>query len=115
MSVQRIDKSQWSGFCRHLTSELPGKQAQIEVASMTVGVQTGARWAPIVGIAYDSRADVIELVLDGLDHLIFHPIEVYAEYGVGGIESLAVVEREGWQIVMLRTPLMLPSPRGIAG
>jgi hypothetical protein len=115
MSLRRIDKSQWPGFCRNLTVELTGKQAHIEVASMALGVQTEARWAPIVGIAYDSRADVFQFVLDGLDHSILHPLEVYAEFGFAGIESLAIVDHEGWQIVLLRTPLMLPGPRGIAG
>lgn len=110
MSLSRIEKSQWSGFCRHLNAQLPGKSAEIEVASLELGVQTAVRWLPVIGVAYDARSDVIELVLDGMDHLIFHPTELYTEFGSGGVESLAIVERDVWQIITLRTPLMLPRP-----
>lgn len=110
MSLSRIEKSQWSGFCRLLNAQLPGQRAEIEVASLELGVQTAVRWLPVIGVAYDSRTDVIELILDGMDHLIFHPTEVYMEFGSGGVESLAIVERDVWQIITLRTPLMLPPP-----
>jgi hypothetical protein len=33
------------------------------------------------------------------------------DYGPGGIESLGIVDHDyAWQIVLLRDPLMLPSP-----
>lgn len=110
MTLRRIEKSEWSGFCRLLSSELPGKRAAIEVASRELGVQIEAQWLPVMGVTYDPQRDAFDIALDGLDHMIFHPIEVYAEFGLEGIESLAVVDQSAWQIVMLRMPLMLPPP-----
>jgi hypothetical protein len=108
MTLRRIDKSRWTGFCELLSTELLGKRAEIEVASVAFGVQLEARWLPVMGVAYDSRSDVFEIALDGLDHMIFHPLELYAEFGCCGIESLAIVDTNAWQIVVLRDPLMLP-------
>ena len=115
MSLRRIDKPQWTTFCELLSTQLPGKRAEIEVASLEIGVQIEARWLPILGVTYDSRMDAFEITLDGLDHMIFHPLEVYAEFGLAGIESLAIVERNAWQIVVLRTPLLLPPPSDTSG
>jgi hypothetical protein len=108
MTLLRIEKTQWNGFCGLLSAELPGKRAEIEVASEETGVQIQVRSLPITGVTYDSRSGAFELVVDGLDHLILHPIEVYAEFGLTGIESFAIVEPGAWQIVVLRAPLMLP-------
>lgn len=110
MSMHRIEKSQWGGFCRHLSVELPTKRATIEVASEDLGVQMEAHWVPVTGVIYDADDEALEFILDDLDHLVFHPVEVYAEYGIGGVESLAIIEHDAMQIVTLRVPMMLPSP-----
>jgi hypothetical protein len=115
MTLRRIEKSQWTLFCQLLDKELPGKRAEIELASQEFGVQIEARWLPVVGVAYDPRNDVFEIALDGLAHLVFHPLELYAEVGSHGIESLAIVDTNTWQIVMLRDPLMLPPPAALPG
>lgn len=112
--LRRIERPQWVRFCEALNSELLGMRAEIEVASMDLGVQVEAKWLPVVGVAYDRKDDAFEIILDGglehLDHLIFHPVEVYAEFGPQGIEHMAIVERDAWQIVLVRPPLMLPRP-----
>ena len=50
-------------------------------------------------------------MLDGLDHLVFQPREMYLDFGAGGFQSLGILDRRSvWQIVSLRDPLMLPRP-----
>jgi hypothetical protein len=73
-----------------------------------------AEWLPLRGITYDPKDDLIEVALDGLDHLIRHPKEVYVDEDVGGgLMSVAVVTADGTrEIVKLRDPLMLPAPAG---
>jgi hypothetical protein len=110
MTVRRIDKAQWCDFCERVSGGLSGKWAEIELASPDVGVQVESRCLPLMGLAYDPHDDAFEVILDGLDHLIFHPLEVYAEFGFSGIESLAIVDGSSWQIVLLRDPVMLPAP-----
>jgi hypothetical protein len=40
------------------------------VASLDLGHQTQADWLPLLGISYDPRDDVVDIALDGLDHMI---------------------------------------------
>jgi uncharacterized protein DUF5335 len=51
------------------------------------------------------------VALEGLDHLIPKPRELYAEEGPGGLTALEIIDADDVkQIVKLRDPLMLPSP-----
>jgi hypothetical protein len=62
----------------------------------------------LIGISYDPKADVLEIAVEGLDHLIPHPTELYVEEGRTGIESLSVSDRDGNRhVVRLREPLIL--------
>ena len=111
MTLQRLEKSDWTALCEALTPELLGKWAEIEVASREFGVHVETRWLPVMRVAYDPRDDLLEIMLDGLDHMVLHPREFYVDLGSAGIESLGIVDEAGtWQIVSLRDPLMLPPP-----
>jgi hypothetical protein len=44
--------------------------------------------------AYDPKDDLIDLDLDGLDHMIHHPRELYVENGLN-VASLEIVDEEG--------------------
>jgi hypothetical protein len=95
-----------------MSKVLEGKRAEIEVASLAVGDQIEAEWLPLLGIVYDPKDDLIEVALDGLDHLIPHPREIYVENGGPMLNSLEIIDSEGTrQIVQLRDPLMLPAPQ----
>lgn len=111
MSVQQVDRSGWSVFFDTFTKSLRGKRAEVEVASLDVGDQIEAEWVPLIGMTYDHRNDLIEVALDGVDHLIRKPQEVYADFDVGGIIAVEVIDAEGTrQIIKLSDPLALPAP-----
>jgi uncharacterized protein DUF5335 len=111
MAAQKIDKSKWQAFFDRLSRGLVGMRAEIEVASLALGDQIEAEWLPLMGITYDSKNDVLEIALEGLDHLIKHPKEVWADAGVGALLNFEVIDGEGVsQIIQLREPLMLPAP-----
>ena len=111
MSVHQVDKSHWKTFFDTLTKTLVGKRAEVEVASLDLGDQIEAEWLPLIGIVYDPRDDLIEVVLDGLDHMIPEPREVYVDFNVGGLIGLEVVDEAGvHQIVKLKDPIALPAP-----
>jgi len=111
MAAQKIDKSKWQAFFDRLSRGLVGMRAEIEVASLALGDQIEAEWLPLMGITYDSKNDVLEIALEGLDHLIKHPKEVWADAGIGALLNFEVIDGEGVsQIIQLREPLMLPSP-----
>jgi Family of unknown function (DUF5335) len=59
MTARKLDKQQWSTFFNGVTRMLEGKQAEIEVASLRLGDQVEAEWLPLLGIAYDSKDDIV--------------------------------------------------------
>jgi hypothetical protein len=107
-----IKKLQWRPFLDRLSQFLGTKQAEIEVAALNVGDQIEAEWVPFLGITYDPNDDIVEVALEGLDHLINKPREIYFDEDVGGgIAGLEIVTADGErEIVKLRDPLMLPAP-----
>ena len=111
MTTRKLDKTQWAPFFDGLSKVLlEGKQAEIEVASLALGSQVQAAWLPLLGITYDQNDDLVEVALEGLDHMIRKPREIYVENGAGALASLEIVDADGVkQIVKLRDQLMLPS------
>jgi uncharacterized protein DUF5335 len=111
MGVEKIDKSRWIGVCAAVSIGLLGKRAQIEVISPGDGLLIEAHRLPVIGIAYDAENDALRIMLDGVDHFVFQPRELYLDSGLGGVQSLGILDQENaWQIVLLRDPLMLPNP-----
>ena len=91
---------------------LEGKQAEIEVASLSLGDQVEAEWLPLHGITYDPNDDLVEVALERLDHMIRKPHEIYLEDCTRGLTTIEIVDADGTkQVVKLREPLMLASPR----
>jgi hypothetical protein len=115
MAAEQIDRARWAPLFDAITRTLVGKQAEIEVASLDVGDQIEAHWAPLIGITYDDKDDLIEIALDQLDHLIRSPRAVFVDEGVGGIVAIAIEDGDGGrQIVRLKDPLALPAPEAAA-
>lgn len=115
METLALDRREWADFFKHLSKALIGKRAELEVASLALGDQIEAEWLPFLGIAYDPKRDTIEILLEGVDHLINRPNKVYVAEGPGGLISLEIVDAEdARQILKLRDPLMLPPPQRAA-
>jgi hypothetical protein len=112
MATRRIGKAEWRDFMDSLTHDLVGRQAEVEIAALGLGTRIAAEWLGLFGFNYDPRADVIEIALDGVDHLIHAPAEVWVELGGGGhFVAMEIVGGDGTrQIVRLRKPLLLAAP-----
>jgi hypothetical protein len=107
----KLDKNTWQQYFDTLSKIVVGKQAEIEVASLRLGDQYEAEWVQFLGISYDPKDDELEILLEGLDHLIPKPREIYVEGGPAALSSIEVIDEDGnQQIVKLRDPLMLPPP-----
>jgi hypothetical protein len=106
-----IDKADWADFLDWLTRRLGGSSAEIDVLSLDIGAQVEARSLPLLGLAYDRKGDVIEVALEGLDHLIHRPRSLSATESETGLLSIEIVDEDDVrQIVKLNQPLALPSP-----
>lgn len=108
MATTQLHKAEWQSYFDRLSRALPGKQAEIEVESLQFGSQIEAEWLPLQGITYDPKSDVVELLFEGLDHLIQRPQNVFIDYGSTGLQSIAVIDGDNnTQVIKLRDPLML--------
>jgi hypothetical protein len=103
MTVSKIEKPAWRDYFNEISKTLVGQDAEIEVNSLTAGQQMESKWASFLGIVYEPKSDMIEIVLDGLDHMIHHPREVYADNDAEHLTSLEVVDQDDVrQIIRLR-------------
>ncbi len=109
--ARKLEKSQWRTYFDRMSKALAGKRAEIEVASLKLGDEIEAEWLPLIGITYDPKDDILEIALEGVDHLINKPREVWVEEKGLELSSLEVIDADdARQIVVLRNPLMLPAP-----
>jgi hypothetical protein len=112
MAARKLEKNEWKPFFDSVSKVLGAKQAEIEVQSLDLGDQVEAEWLPLLGLTYDPNNDLLDVALEGLDHMIPKPREIYVEDGGVGLASLAITDAEGaHQLVKLRDPMVLPSPR----
>lgn len=111
MTTEKLDRSAWKGYFDAMSRVLPGKQAEIEVDSLRIGAQLEAEFAPLLGIVYDHQNGILEVILEGLDHLIPNVREVYVDHDGVNLNSVLVTDTDGvQQIIRLRDPAMLPAP-----
>src|SRR5262245_41973178 len=112
MAIRKLEKQDWRPFLDAVSKLLEAKEAEIEVASLDLGDQVQAEWLPLLGISYDPNDDVVDVALDGLDHIIHNPREINLDIGAGGLDSLEVVDANGVkQVVKLKDQWALPPPR----
>ncbi len=115
MGIRRLEPSEWGGFCIFVSRGFIGKQVELEVASLQIGFQVQARRVPLWGMSYDPERDVLDVLMGDLDHLIPGPREFYVDDASAGEIHLQIVDADGVrQIITLRDPLMLPSPRAFS-
>ena len=109
MATAKLDKAAWQKtFDQMSKSLLVGKQVEIEVTGLHIGDQIEQEWIQLLGISYDPKNDLIEILVEGLDHLIHKPREVWVDHGAVGLASMEVVEADDVrQIIRLREPLKL--------
>jgi hypothetical protein len=109
MATAKLDKAAWQKtFDQMSKSLLVGKQVEIEVIGLDIGDQIEQEWIQLLGISYDPKDDRIDILVEGLDHRISRPREVWLDHGPTGLASMEVVQADGVrQIIRLREPLML--------
>ncbi|HYI69638.1 MAG TPA: DUF5335 family protein [Skermanella sp.] len=89
MATKRLDEHDWARYFNDAASTLRGRKATVEVVAPDIGAQFAAVGLDVIGIAYDPKNRLLEVALDGMDHLIRHPQEIYVDETPHG---LAVVE-----------------------
>lgn len=109
MTTRTLNKADWQSYFDRMGGALEGKRASVEITSPTLGDQWAARRLPLFGIAYDPKDDLIEIAMEGVEHLVHHPRAVTVNEQAAGIANLEIVAEDGArEIVMFHDPLMLP-------
>jgi hypothetical protein len=108
MPVLKLEKMEWSSCFDAISKALVGQRAEIEVDALSIGSQIEAEWLPLLGITYDAKSDLVEIVVEGLDRLVYKPREVYIDHDAVRLSSLEIVDSDDFRLIIkLRDPLML--------
>jgi hypothetical protein len=111
MAITKLEKDAWHPYFDRVTKILDGKRVEVEVDSLKIGAQIEAEWLPLIGLVYDHKNDLVEVALEGLDHLIRKPRQVFVDQEAVELSSVEVVDADDFRhIIKLRDPLMLPPP-----
>src|SRR4051794_8805877 len=111
MALSKLEKPKWHAYFDNMSKILDGKRAEVEVDALAIGSQIEAEWLPLLGITYDPKDDTVEVALEGLDHMIHKPREVYVDQTATDLSSVEVIDTDDFRhIIKLRDPLMLPPP-----
>ncbi len=109
MALEKLDPAQWKDFFDRVSKELAGKLVEIEVEGLDLGDEIEAEWIPFTGISYDPKDKVLSIFSNELEHMIHQPEEIWVDFGIDGLHSMEVVDKDGHkQIVMLKDELALP-------
>jgi hypothetical protein len=111
MASRAFPKEEWQAYCDRISKTLSGTRAHIEVASLAIGDQVSTRWLRLLGITYEPKGDFLEIAMEGLDHMIHKPREIYIDDDLSGLTSMEIVDSDQRrQIVKLMQPLLLVPP-----
>ena len=53
MALRALEKPEWKAYFDHLSKNLIGERAEVEITGLALGDRIEARWVPLVGITYE--------------------------------------------------------------
>jgi Family of unknown function (DUF5335) len=109
--ARKMQRGEWQGYLDRVSKGLGAQQAELEVDALGLGAQIAHEWAPVSGISYDPKDDLVDVIIEDLDHMIAKPSEIWIDEIAGGLANVEVVDGEGrHHLVKFRAPLALPAP-----
>ncbi|HEY2444302.1 MAG TPA: DUF5335 family protein [Rhizomicrobium sp.] len=99
---------EWHSYLKTLSRALNRDQAEIWLDWPDLAHEVEPVWLPLLGIAYDSKNNLIKVVLEGLHHFVQNAVSVVVEGNGASISAVKIVDgNNAQQIVQLRDPVML--------
>ena len=95
MTTRKLDEQEWHKYFDESARALRGRKATVEVVAADVGAQFVAEGLGIVGITYDQKDKLLEVALEGMDHLIRHPQEIYVDETPHGLDVVEATDADG--------------------
>lgn len=115
-TTKRVPKKQWQEVFdqftkRHLRDDVP-ESARIELFSPDLGDQVEVDAVRLRGISYDPKSNALEVLLEGVDHLVFKPKEIsVVDEEKGFISAVEVVRDDGTKELLTIRRRELPTLR----
>ncbi len=93
-----LERDKWAEELTKLWKQLDGKEVMVEVEALNLGDQIEAEHVPLLGLSYDPKDDVVQVWVEGVDHLIYHPQKIMVVYDDDGkLLAIDITDREGEQ------------------
>ena len=105
MPLRRPEKSEWRAYCDRLSKHLATIRSEPVTASLVVNHDEVAEWVLLLGITYEPKKDLFEIMLQELEHRIHSPRTLYVDEGPSGVAALEIIDAGG-----LRHSLALSHP-----
>lgn len=119
--TRQIPQADWKAYFDDLTKrffkDANPEAAIVEVISPDLGSQVAADHVRAHGVTYDPRSEALEIALDGVDHLVYHPKEIWVvEEDNGFVSALEVVRDDGTrEVVRFQSVGVAPKHEGGEG
>lgn len=116
-TTRHLQRGEWKDYFATFTKRFfDGAQpevATIEVLSPALGDQIAANRVRAHGVVYDPKDNALEVMLEGLEHLIYHPKEVWVvEEENGFVSTIEVVRGDGTE-ELIRFRSVGVAPKGL--
>lgn len=114
-TTKQLPREQWheyfDAFTKAFLMDPNPEAADIEIVSPELGDQLEAEYVRVIGITYDHKDNVLEVALENVDHLIYHPKEIWVmEEDNGFVSSIEVVRDDDTrEIIRLRSVGIQPA------
>lgn len=113
METRELAKGEWAAMLARISRQLGERSVMIEVDALGLGSQVEAEHAPLLGLSYDDRSDVVQMNVAGIEHLIHSPASIHVAFDGVRLVSLQVVDSDGTHhIINPESPLALPAGEG---
>lgn len=105
MAIKQIEPDDWGPyfdtFSQKMRRDRRTDYAEIRVFSTEDGAQKETAWLPLSGIVYDRKDNLLEVLVENMDHLVLNPSRIYVdETAKGMLTSMEVIRGDGTREVI---------------
>jgi hypothetical protein len=91
-TTRSLPAPKWQAYFDEISKCLAGERAFVQIEGLAFGDQTQAKCLPLIGLTYDPKGGLLEIAMEGLDHLIHRPREIVVSEGAEGLECLSIID-----------------------
>ncbi len=92
MGSKVLAKAEWAAYFSHLHEAVQGKEIKIEIVGATVGDQILVKSTPLLGATYEVKQDMLELLVEGMTHVIERPRKITVQDEEGEVVAIEVLD-----------------------